>query len=151
MRIESMTEALFAVIGIISLATIIGVVFQITRQLFAIMAYFTYAGLIYLEAMLPMRLYIPLKGEKRIFMDACASVLTTISLQSIWVFLKIRNETFVEQLPKYISLITVLIGIVCLVVIYYISSKSKPNDHKEEPWIEKLTSLTIPKIIRFWE
>lgn len=146
-----MTGVLFSIIGILSLATIIGVVFQIIRQLLAIMAYFTYAGLIYLESLLPLRLYIPPKGERRIMMDACASILTAISLQSIWVFLKIRNETFVEQLPKYISIFTVILGIICLIMVYYISGKSKPNDHNEEPWIEKLTSLSIPKIIRFWE
>ena len=146
---------IYSLIGIFSLAVILGVVLHILLQLVGIIAYFSYSGLLYFESFLKpitkLELFIPEKGINRLIMDLCATMLTGIAISGIIAFIKRPNEYFIYDLPKTIPIFYAIIGICCIIVIYYLGNRSKPENYEKEEWFDKIKKLNLPKFLKFWE
>jgi hypothetical protein len=128
----------------------LGVTFHILRQIVRIIAYFTYSGLLYLEPIVKLELFIPEKGTKRLVMDLCATILTGIAVQGVLVFVKHSNETFIYDLPQNIPIFYAIIGIICVGIIYFLGYKSNPKVDEKEEWFDKLDKLITPIFLKFW-
>ncbi|MBB4119776.1 hypothetical protein GGR32_002082 [Mesonia hippocampi] len=154
-----------------ALAVFLGVFLNILLKFISAIAYFTYASIHYMESFSPfenhfLKLIVPEKGMKRIWMDFLASLFMLFSVSSLFEIIKYMNqkvhsrairsqEQDVHEMLELIPDAIVFPSLFCIGVVYIISYFHKRKMDKEEldeqlkmDGIEKIRELKLPKFFK---
>ncbi len=154
-----------------ALAIFLGVSLNILLKFISAIAYFTYASIHYMESFSLfenhfLKLVVPEKGMKRIWMDFFASLFMLFSMSSMFEIIKYLNqkvhsnsirsqEQDIYEMLELIPDTIVFPSLLCIGVVYIISyfhkkkmDKEELNEHLKMDGIEKIRELKLPKFFK---
>jgi len=138
----------YLLILFLTLSIIGGFMITLFLKIASYVAIFVYAGLLFIENALPIKLYLPENGKYRISMDVCSMIFFALLLNIIEFltrhFKNLNPPTSIEKFPNITPL--ALMAFVFLIATYLIGytahKKSKIDEDKDT--LERFADLKFP-------